>query len=398
MEKQFYYLLSCLIFSFCCGSLFAQKMVGFNQLLNEVDNLPTEVVNDRVEAFIESIGYLPLIEDKKVIFLTKSGNEAPKLQADFNGFLNPRYTNQDTLGLMNRIAKSDWYYYRKTLRSDAIVNYRFQLGDRTTTDRLNPNTRFSFGTLFSFVQMPQYEVGQEIVMDHFIPKGHLFQDTLYSEFLDHNRTIHIYVPVGYDAKAALKYGSVYFHDGSFYISDAHVPEILDQLIARQKIEPVIAIFDDPVVRGKEYRGDMAYRNYIQHELIPHIDQAYHTIDSRDNRAVVGGSRGGLSALYLSHSTDAFSKCGTFSPAIHPKAIHTFFEELESFGHKPDNIFISGSIYDFIWYHDASRLKLYFENQGANLIYKELVAGHNISAWRTVLDDLMVGFFPRIDRR
>ena len=168
---------------------------------------------------------------------------------------------------------------------------------------------------------------------------------------------------------------------------------MDYLIANGYIEPVVAVFDDPLERGKEYRGDSAYRHYVEKELIPYVDSKYRTKPMPEHRAVIGGSRGGLSALILSHSIPSFSKCGTLSPAIHPWDIDEFISFLSSSEVAPQQVVIIGAIYDEIWYPDALALKDYFTEQQTSLKYLDISQGHNIQAWVNYLDELLTTFFP-----
>lgn len=370
-----------------------QVDTSFSQLLTTIHASTTADNNALIEAFIETHPQVPIIEGDTVIFLArKKGRTPPTLLADFNGFLHPRYVKDRSLGSMNAIPGSTWYFRKNFLPATAIINYAYAYGDESQTDPLNPNLRQSFGSLSSFVAMPERATPPEIIIDHSIPKGKISKQVFASQQLGHDRTIYIYLPPGYD-KTAESLPTIYFHDGSFYVNEARIPQILDYLIAHQQVQPVIAIFDDPVIRGREYRGDEAYRNYIAQELIPYIDKTYRTISNADQRAVIGGSRGGLSSLHLAHSTTEFGKCGAFSPAIVPTPIPDFLGTLKAHGHSPKQLFISGSVYDYIWYPDALSLSHHFQKDDLDFQYREIAEGHNIPAWRSLLDEMLIFFFP-----
>ena len=265
------------------------------------------------------------------------------------------------------------------------------------TDPLNPDMQFAFGQILSHLAMPLFKVSDAVVLDHSIPKGSLIQDSVQSSYLGHTRRVHYYLPYGYSGE---KLPSIYFHDGSFNLSEGMVTRILDKLIAHGKIEPVIAVFDDPVVRGKEYRGDIDYLQYLEKELVPLVNEKYNTVDDADSRAVIGWSRGGMSSFYVSFQLSVFGKCGVLSPAIHPKEISTFIAELENKANKPKHVFMVGATYDYIWYPDAIALKKYFEGaEGTDFQfeYMELEAGHNIPNWRDGIDDILISFFGQINK-
>lgn len=371
---------------------YGQAEVSFTQWLKDFEQVDITEQGAKVQELIQSYGSAPLRQGDTVIFLARgTQHHAPVLIADFNGFLNARYVTDASLGQMTRLGNTAWYYFVKELEPAAIINYQYKLGEVTSIDGLNPNVRMSFGRVYSVVQMPGYELEPEVLSDNMVARGTVQKIALTSEIMQHERTVHVYLPAGYDATE--KYPVAFFHDGSVYIDWARIPSILDNLIGHNRILPLIAVFDDPKVRGKEYRNDPDYRNYLAKELVPYIDKNYATIPESSQRSIFGGSRGGLSTLYVCHSLDLFKKCGAFSPAIHPKSIPDFVAELDGFDFKPTNVFITGSTYDFIWYPDAKGLKEYFSDNPATFSYKEIPEGHNIPAWRTLLDDMLVAFFP-----
>lgn len=391
---NYYYPFLFLVVFFSWSGLRSQNSAAtsFDQLLEELQQLEAPDREYRIETFISRQRTLPLVENDQVIFLAKgSPFSNPQLLADFNGFMHPRYVPDSTLSVMIPVDGTHWYYRKVKLLPDAVVDYQYFLDGKEICDPLNPRVRLTFGSLVSFLTMPEYSEDKDVIPDFAGIGGTLIRDSIYSQSQSHWRNIHIYLPPGYN-QTKDRLPVVFFHDGSMYVSEAMAPSILDKLISRRLIEPVIAVFDDPVVRGREYRGDNNYRRYIENELIPYIRNQYHTLEGKSNYAVIGGSRGGQSALYLAHNAPVFGKAAAFSPAIFPTTISKFTDELESFSHQPDEVFISNSVYDFIWSPDAVALQKYFTGKDIETHYAEISAGHNVAAWRTFLDDVLVAFF------
>ncbi len=372
---------------------FSQTTPTFQNILSKLNNEGTNERATIFEAYLASIGQTPIIEDNKVIWVTKGGiNQTPYILADFNGFLNRRYVQDKSVGQMQNIAGTNWYYFEKDLASNAVVNYLFETNGKTFTDPLNPELQISFGSLNSVLKMPNFQLNNETLLNTFYPKGELIKDSIFSEIFEHTRKFYIYLPTGYgESKSHLPLA--FFHDGSFNIEEGFIPRILDNLITEQKIEPTIAIFDYPGIRGKEYRGDESYRSYLKDELFPYLIEKYRIKEGPENKAVFGWSRGGMSALYVSHSLNIFGKLGAISPAIFPEDFNTFIQKIEGFGNSPEKIIVAGSIYDHLWYNDAQLLKEYFQKQNKEFKYLEIPAGHNIPAWRTLMDDMLIEFFP-----
>lgn len=381
-----------LLFVLNFSSLAAQNFLPFLEELAKKTGINK---NQEIESYLARQKQLPLIEGDSVIFLAHARlNTPPALVADFNGFLHPRYVKDQTLGQMEPIPGSQWYYLIKKLPAEAIINYSYAYGEDRQNDPLNPNQRIIFGSLTSFVAMPAYQVAPELVTDHSLATGTVQQLTLSSENLGHDRTLHIYLPAGYETHGA-PMPTLYLHDGSFYVQEGGVPQLLDYLIAHRLIRPLIAIFDDPVVRGKEYQGDPSYIAYIGEELIPYVDGKFRTSQQARDRAIIGGSRGGLSALHLSHALPQFGNCGAFSPAIVPMNIPDFTQILNDYSHQPQRVYITASSFDYIWYQDAFALKSYFEEKASAFQYQEIYQGHNIPAWCSLLDDMLTYFFPYV---
>ena len=370
----------------------AQDNSFFLTFVDSLNLIAEEERNLQFEKFLEKQDQLPIIESDRVFFIARAQyGKAPLLLADFNGFLHPRYMNQPELGAMLAIPGTRWHYRSVSLLPKARIAYRIKVGEQVFTDPLNPRVVLAFRQLYSEVRMPDYEIAPEIISDQSIPRGHLIALTLKSEKLQQERNVQIYTPPGYDKKKT--YPSVYFHDGTFQIEEGRTPQILDYLIVMGKIQPLIAVFDDPQVRGREYRGDPDYIAYVSEELIPYVDEHYATKAEAESRAVIGFSRAGQSALYLSHTLDQFDLCGIFSPAIIPGDSQEFVQELRSRPHKPKALFMVGTIYDGIWYPDSEALKKTFQQEEFNFQYVEIPEGHNIPAWRTELDTMLEFFFP-----
>lgn len=163
------------------------------------------------------------------------------------------------------------------------------------------------------------EGGSQVVTDH-----------LYSEKLDTEMGISIYLPPAYspDVKYPvlyLLYGYGGTHDSWFSSLGAH--RAADRLISGGKIEPLIIV--SPNYRnsfgvnslegeGRDPGGVSIgpYEDYLIGEVIPYIDSQYSTISDKSGRYVGGASMGGYAALYLGFNhADLFSKIGGHSTAL-----------------------------------------------------------------------------------
>ena len=158
----------------------------------------------------------------------------------------------------------------------------------------------------------------------------------HSRFLEHDRTVVVYLPPGYDADDAMRYPVLYLHDGQNVFDRAtafgeewQVDESAQKLIIDGEIEPliIVGIYNTGEHRLDEYtptaeadlgRGGQAdvYGRMLVEELKPFIDSAYKTLPSASNTAMGGSSLGGLVTMHLAlRYPMAFGRLAVLSPSV-----------------------------------------------------------------------------------
>lgn len=156
----------------------------------------------------------------------------------------------------------------------------------------------------------------------------------HSRYLEHDRTIIVYLPPGYETHSADRYPVLYLHDGQNVFDRAtsigeewQVDEAAQALILGAEIEPliVVGIYNTGVHRIDEYTptpspdgGGHAdnYGRMLVEELKPFIDLTYKTLPSAASTAIGGSSLGGLLTMYLGlRYPTAFSRLAVMSPSV-----------------------------------------------------------------------------------
>jgi len=158
----------------------------------------------------------------------------------------------------------------------------------------------------------------------------------HSEYLEHDRTIVVYLPPEYDPAAARRYPVLYLHDGQNVFDRAtsvgeewQVDETAQALITAGEIEPliVVGIYNTGEHRIDEYAptplpekggGGQAerYGRMLVEELKPFVDATYKTLPGAANTGVGGSSLGGLLTMYLGlRYPTAFGKLAVLSPSV-----------------------------------------------------------------------------------
>jgi predicted alpha/beta superfamily hydrolase len=227
-----------------------------------------------------------------------------------------------------------------------------------------------------------------------------------SEFLKERRSLIVYLPPGYDATAARRYPTLYFHDGQNVFDKATsvgeewgADEAAQQLIAAGEIEPLIMIgvYNTGVHRIGEYTPTAlpgkggghadAYGRMLVEELKPLIDRTYKTLPGAGSTGLAGSSLGGLLTMHLGLKYPAvFSRLAVLSPSIWWDKL-VILREVNSLPAKlPFRIWLDTGtaeghevLRDARALRDALQAKGWVEGQ--DLAYHEMDGGqHNEASW------------------
>ena len=139
--------------------------------------------------------------------------------------------------------------------------------------------------------------------------------------IDYTRKITVYVPAQYQAGSVAPF--MINHDGPQGKPDQVTPNILDNLIAEERIPPMIFIEiangggdAQGHQRGKEYDTMSGlFAEYIETEVLPLVEKncAVKLTKDPDARAVMGSSSGGSAALIMAwYRTDLYHRVLTTS--------------------------------------------------------------------------------------
>ena len=156
-----------------------------------------------------------------------------------------------------------------------------------------------------------------------------------SRFLSQDRTILVYLPPGYQQRAARRYPVLYLQDGQNLFDKAtsvgeewRADEAAQGLIESGKVEPLILVgiynawekrvdeYAPTAVEGKGGGKADDYGRMLIEDLKPFIDRKYKTLPSAASTGLGGSSLGGLLALYLGlKCPTAFNRIAALSPSV-----------------------------------------------------------------------------------
>lgn len=240
----------------------------------------------------------------------------------------------------------------------------------------------------------------------------------HSRHLQHDRSIVVYLPPGYDSRSADRYPVLYLHDGQNVFDRAtsvgeewHVDEAAQELILAGEIEPliVVGIYNTGVHRIDEYTPTVGsqgggraddYGRMLVEELKPFIDARYQTLPSAGSTAIGGSSLGGLLTMHLGlRYPTAFSRLAVMSPSVWWDDREILHEVRALASKPPIRIWLDAGtaegeqvIADARALRDALVAKGWI--LGEDLAYVEAPGGeHNEQSWAARIDSVLKFLFP-----
>ncbi|MCK4716257.1 MAG: hypothetical protein KAT54_05580, partial [Candidatus Marinimicrobia bacterium] len=340
-------------------------------------------------------GNFPFAIDTKVAFLYRGSAST----INWAGMFNDWDMNADA---GNRLGVSDVWMLEKEFPADTRCEYKIiRNGSEWLADPHNPHPLVGdYGN--SELWMPDYSKHTELIVRLEIPKGILSDNILkYSSNLGYFCQYRVYTPANYNTLTNLP--TIYVTDGQNYLDDSmgKMVIVLDNLIADEIIEPVIAVFLDPRDpdnlsndrRGSEYRNNINFANYVTQELIPDVDAAYKTNSSADARAIMGASYGGYNATYFCvKASEFFHIIGMNSPYLHPIGDYVIDPDLQAANLDEMKLYLSYGIFDADGEKYFNRLKNIFDQKGKEFDYTIIGDGHTWQNWSRVLGDALEYLF------
>ena len=252
-----------------------------------------------------------------------------------------------------------------------------------------------------------------------VPHGSVSRVWYDSPTLDKKRRMTIYTPPGYEDSNE-DYPVFYLLHGAggdeeSWIALGRTAQILDNLIAEGKAEPMIVVMtngnpNQEAAPGETSEGfitpsmDVSRMNAGEFEtsfpdVVNYVDKHYRTKADKAHRAIAGLSMGGFHSLHTSKLyPDLFDYVGLFSAAIFPfegrdqAPVYQDFEgKLKTqFEKNPKLYYIAIGDKDFL-YNDNVKYRQILDANNYPYVYYESPDGHIWKNWRIYLTE----FAPRL---
>ena len=238
-----------------------------------------------------------------------------------------------------------------------------------------------------------------------VPHGTVASRWYDSATFGNRRRMNIYTPPGYETSK--KNYPVYYllHgnacDENSWLDLGRVAQIMDNLIAAGKAEPMIVVmtngnpaqqaapayFGDTYTNGNTLPGKASFTDSFP-EIIRFIDSNYRTIKKKEGRAIAGFSMGGGHTFTISKDyPNTFDYVGLFSAAgsnIADPAQKQKILDMQKNGYKL--YYIGCGTEDFL-YRSVLMYNQQLDDIGFKYFFRETPGGHTWTPWRIYVSEM-----------
>jgi len=357
---------------------------------------------DLIESFVAEHTF-PIVDDETAVFFLRDARAAQAYLVHWVFGLQGRQP-------LLRLQDTDALYLPVKLPHTARVEYKFEIQDAQghtalIHDPLNPHRAHDpFGSN-SVCAMPGYVVPRFVRPDPDTRPGRIVTFEHPSAVYPPHREVQVYLPSEY--KEYKEYPVLVVHDGRDYLAYADTKQVLDNLVARHEVAPLVAVFTAGGDRNREYAASPRQADYIVQELLPAVAERFSIGERPEQRGLMGASFGGVTSLftawqYPGHFGRLLLQSGSF---VHTDVGHHGRSELfdpvvdfvADFRADPGRIqvprvFLScGTFESLIWFNRS--LVHLLRQAGIETRFVESQDGHNWVAWRDRLRDGLAWLFP-----
>lgn len=306
---------------------------------------------------------------------------------------------------MVRDEQGVWEYRSEPLASE-LYNYSFTVDGRTGLhDSQSSYFMRDINTQMNYFVVPGGRGDTYVAQD--VAHGTLAK--VWYEVDGISRRMSVYTPAGYE-QGKRRYPVLYLLHGmggdeEAWPATGRVVEIMDNLIAEGKAEPMIVVMPNGCMRhlaapGYSHEGmwtpymsgsmDGSFESAFL-QLVTWVDSHYRTVNKASARAIAGLSMGGFHAMHISKEYPRmFDYVGLFSAAIFrgEESLSQVYRDFEAKLHKqfadgPKLYWIAIGKDDFL-YEENVRFRALLDAHAYPYTYVESEGGHVWRNWRVYL--------------
>ena len=249
----------------------------------------TSVERHQIDGFIDGNRF-PLIEPTAATFVYRGEADAVYLR---------RWMHGETDGLpLNRLDGTDLWHLRVPVPKGARLEYKFDVVRGGTgawiNDPLNPEVATDPFGANSVCRAFGYVTPAWSRRDPSAPAGKIDTLSMQSAAFGEKRLVRTYLPPGYAEDR--RYSLLIVHDGDDFVAHSGLATILDNLIHRGDIPPVIAALTRAHDRTAEYTGGSRHEEFVAQDLLPTLRARLPLREDAAGVVLVGASLGAVASL------------------------------------------------------------------------------------------------------
>jgi enterochelin esterase-like enzyme len=360
-----------------------------------------ELTADAATGLIEA-GPVPLVEPGSCTFFYRGDVDAVSLQ-NFGVGLQPDLS-------FTRIDGSNLWYLVLDLQPGTRLEYKLDVtghdGRSLVEDPFNPLVARNPYGANSVCLASGYEEPSWATFDPSALEGVLKDHSLWSESFGRPASTTLYLPAGFDPAGQVRYPLLVVHDGGDYLQYAELKSVLDNLIHRQIVRPLIVAFSHPGERLVEYADDARHARFLTDELVPDLEAELPLLTEPGGRALMGASFGAVASLSVAYRSPGtygrlLLQSGSFArtdgrcpPRPEPlwRPVTEFVERVVASPEAvSDRIYASCGIYESLVCENRAFLPS-LQASGRVVRLVEVLDGHNWVSWRDGVGEALSWLF------
>ncbi len=342
----------------------------------------------------------PLIDGGEATFVWRGHADAVILRHFIFGL--------ETDCAFHRVPGTDLWHISLDLPRNSRIEYKFDVVEHGRhhwiRDPYNPRHATDPFGANSVCATDGYQVPDWVQADPEARCGTLQDIEIAETPFGEPRRVTVYTPARF--RPSRRYPLLVVHDGGDYLRFAALQAVLDNLIHRGEVQPLIVALTHPGNRLVEYPNDDRHTSFIAETVLPLLEARFPLFPDPASRVLMGASFGGVASLsvawrYPGLFGGILSQSGSFAftdignhkrgPAFDPvvRFVNAFREKP---GQPVARAFLSCGQYESLIYENRSMVP-FLQRIGIAVRYTEARDGHNWENWRDRLQEGLSWLFP-----
>lgn len=307
-----------------------------------------------------------------------------------------------------RIPHSDAFYLPLDLPREARFEYKLEVVrggvGRWMQDPLNARRAHDpFGSN-SVCPAASYREPEWVFANPASRQGRIVDGHLHSRVYGGERRFRMYVPA--EARPGKHFPLLIVHDGADFLHYAAMKVVLDNLIHRHEVAPLLVCFTSGGRRNEEYAANPKQAEFLANELRPHLLTHFPALHAPEFNGLMGASFGAVSSLFaavrhpgiwgrllLQSGSFAFTDIGEHERGAAWDPIVGFVNELRDHAPRiPAQVYQSCGTFESLIYYNRSLVPL-LQRCTSGHLFREAPDGHNWINWRDRLREGLTFLFP-----